>query len=621
MKTTFFAAETRSGSHKPCLGLALAFCLVAAAAAAADPNPPSIRSTRGAWPICRQWTVAETRHFAAWIEHIYEAKAGGAHEQRLARLERVLTDPEINLLLDPEFAGEGCNEQLDLGTIRMMHGVVDCAKLTVALGTYYAYRRGLPWMGSYVRACDGGDVRTAAYTMPVGDYSTLDYPSVHVFARDAITGTCTGNFRVEPNRRNSELSDTLPVAIDARYLIPGCLYYLDGHVLILAKVTPHGEPRFLDATTAASRDIYAFNGFNAVTGMVKTPAGHSGDKFEGCFRGFRVYRWPIAEVNGSGEVTRIRRRTDEEMKEFGASMEQYEKLDELVATGRIVENGMCVDSFHEFIRLRLRSVNRIDLAADLRAFAGEMAAVFAERETRVQQAWRDVAENGPIPFPEDCGSANVYTAGGRWGRQATALADVMCRARYVDFVNHVNRAIARFDACPEELVLDELNRHAIWTHADLADAVLRFRDRLFEETFIEYTNSSGQSVRLSLLDVEKRLYDLSFDPNHPPELRWGAALDSPEAQSAPSKSTPLSGGGELAMAEAYLREGYYRSLTHWEAEQSYLRDMFTEGFPSRTILEQELRRRWFDRPSPPLVPHNGKAAWLQEERRSSQPTP
>lgn len=580
---------------------------------AADPNPPSIHSGHGAWPICRQWTVAETHHFAEWLQHIYEVKTEGTHEQQLARLERVLTDPEINALLVPEFAGEGCNEQLDLGIIRAMHSVLDCAKLTVALSTYYAYRRGLPWIASHVRACDGGDLRTCDYTIPAGVVSSFEYRSAKEFFRDAITGTSTGNFRVELNRKNSELSDTLPVAIASRYLIPGCLYYLDGHVLILAKIDAYGEPRFLDATVAASRDIYAFNGFNAVTGVTAKRSDAPGRDYEGCYLGFRVYRWPVAEVDARGEVTRVRRRTDDEMKEFGVSTEQYDEFEELTTNGRIVENGILLDSFHQFVRLRLRSTDRIDLSADLKTFASEMAALLDERERRVQQAWRDVAENGPVPFPEDRVDANVFTAGGRWGQQASALADVGCRAKYFDLMDHIDNAISWFDLGIGDLALDDFNKHAIWSHADLADAVLRAKNRLFADTAFAYADSAGHSIRLSLLDVEKRLYDLSFDPNHPPELRWGASPGSPEAQSAPSEGTPLPGGGEIPMADAYRREAYYRALTQWEPDPSYLRKMFTQGFPVRAKLDEDLRLKWFDGSSPPLVPHNGKAAWLREQ--------
>lgn len=39
---------------------------------------------------------------------------------------------------------------------------------------------------------------------------------------------------------------------------------------------------------------------------------------------------------------------------------------------------------------------------------------------------------------------------------------------------------------------------------------------------ITYKSSAGTDVRLSLGQVEGRLFDLSFDPYHCPEMRWGA---------------------------------------------------------------------------------------------------
>lgn len=596
-----------------CLGLVL----LPVSVFAADPNPPSIHSERGAWPIRRQWTFAETRHFAQWIQHIYKAKTEGSQEQRLARIERILTDPEMNLLLVPEFAGEGCNGQLEPGTLRAMHGVLDCAKLTVSLSTYYAYRRALPWMFSYVRASDRGDVRTADYTYPVGEMNSLHYSSVDRFMRDALTGTCTGNFRVELNRDRSDQSDTVPVAIHRDYLIPGCMYYLDGHVLMLADVTPYGEPRFLDATTAPSRDVYAFNGLNSVSGITPRRSEMEGGEYAGCFRGFRMYRWPIAEVDEKGAVRRVRRRTDSEMQEFGLSTEQYDRMEELAATQRIVDGPIAIDSFHQFIRLRLRGGNLMDPGGDLQAFAAEMLAFLQERERRVQEGWRDVNTNGPIPFPEDSARGNVYTASGRWAQYATAFADTECRARYFALSEDLDNAVRWFELNAEEVHLDKLNKHAIWTPGDLAGALLHAKNRIFAETVFHYTNSAGQPVRLSLLDVERRLYDLSFDPNHPPELRWGAVPGSAEAQSAISRNTPLAKGGEMAMEEAYLRQSYYRSLSHWEPEQSHLREMFTSGFPLRDKLDTALQQKWFGVPSYPLVPHNGKVAWLRAAGASS----
>jgi len=588
--------------------------LVGTAALAADINPPSIHSDRGAWPICRQWTQAEIQHFADWIEHIYIVKNKGTYTQQTARIERVLTDPEMNLLLDPEFAGEGCNEQLDAETMRALHYVLDCAKLTVTLSSYYAYRRGLPWTISYVRACDGGDVRRADYTTPGSVVSTLDYASPGQFFRDAVTGTCTGNFRVEPNRKNSELSDTVPVAIHPEYLIPGCLFYLDGHVLVLAHVTPHGEVKFLDSTVAPSRDIYAYNAFNVVSGIAGKKTEAQERAYDGCFRGFRVYRWPVAEVDESGRVMRIRRRTDEEMKDFGVSTEQYDKIEELTETGKIREGGVSLDSFQQFVRFRLRTAKQIHLYDEIKAFAAEMAAMLQARDQKVQEAWREVNENGPIQFPADSISQNVFTVGGRWGQYASAMADVMLRGRYFEFMDHLNYAIAWFDVLPGEVDLGGFNKHAIWTHADMAAVVVHTKNQLFKDAVFSYTDSNGNSVPLTLLDMEARLYDMSFDPNHPPELRWGEPLDTLDVASLPGKDTPLPGGKSVPMLEAYNLEAYYRALSYWEPEPSALRGMTTTGFPVRDKFDASLTQKWIDGSSPPLVPHNGKAAWVAQQK-------
>jgi hypothetical protein len=104
-------------------------------------------------------------------------------------------------------------------------------------------------------------------------------------------------------------------------------------------------------------------------------------------------------------------------------------------------------------------------------------------------------------------------------------------------------------------------------------------------------------VPLTLVDIEERLYDMSFDPNHPPELRWGAPADSAERASAPDRYTPLPNGERIPMAEAYLWESYYRCLGQRETGMSALKGMFTEGFPVRKKLDQQLAK-WFlyDRP-------------------------
>jgi hypothetical protein len=584
---------------------------------AEDPNPPTIHSDRGAWPICRQWTLGETQHFADWIENIYLKKSEGTMKQRLAKIEGIFTDPEMNLLLDPAFLGEGGNPQLDLGTIRSLHQVIDCAKLAVSLTTYYAYRRGLPWMISYVRAHDGSDTRTADYTIPGGSTSSFDYRSAHDFFMDAVTGTCTGNYRVELNRRNTELSDTLPVAIDREHLLPGCLYYLDSHVLILATIDKYGEPRFLDATTAATREIHTQNGFNAVTGITPKRSSNAGSEYAGCFCGFRLQRYPIAEVGTDGEVKRVRRRTDKEMREFGFSTEQYDKMEELVSSGKIREGDLEVDSFHDFVRLRLRTARTIDLAQDIDDCARSLQQMLEMRERCVQEGWQDVQQNGPIPFPEDRRTENLFNAGGRWGAFSTAALDADIRARYLRLLGYTDYAMPWFDRSLEGIDLEALNKNAIWTRSDYASAAMRFKNYVFRQTTLSYINSVGEKVTLSLLDIEQRLFDLSFDPNHPPEIRWGAAPGSQEAKNAPESGTPLPDKTVIPMAEAYRREAYYRTLARRDTDPSYLRKMFTEGFSLPQKMDDAIAQKWFGgEASPPLVPHNGRLAWLKDQSQA-----
>lgn len=573
-----------------------------AIAQAAEFNPPTLHSDRGAWPIRRNWTFEETRHYAKWISHIYKLKTEGTTEQRRAKLVQVLTDPAFNLLMDPEFAGEGTNPQLSESIIRAMHNVIDCGKLTVALPAYYSYRRALPWMVSYVRS-SGGDVRYCAYTIPAGTLDTLTSPTPEHFFLNAIYGFCTGNFRVEPNGRNAELSDTVPVKISPEYLMPGCMAYTDGHALVLAKIDPYGELRFLDASTVSTRDLFTHNGMNCVVGISPKRTG-AANEFARCYYGLRVYRYPIAEHDETGRVTRVRRRTDEEMKAFGYSVEQYEKMEELVDNKRITEGDLWVDNFRDFVRLRMRSVDKVVPARFLAEYADTLLEMYKSREELVQAAWKEVQTNGPITFPEKRKDYNIFNADDRWGQWSSCSDDVDRRNAYRYLASWMDDVIRAFERMPQYVDLTGLERYPIILHSDLAQALTREKTRVFSQRRMEYTNSRGEKVPLTLLDIEKRLYDLSFDPNHPPELRWGAKPGTAEYGNASGFDTPLPDGGKVAMLEAYRLETFYRTVTVKETDESFLRQACTTGFSFPDRFDQQLAK-WYvwTRPSdvPPLV--------------------
>lgn len=571
----------------------LACFLFAFAIWAEDPNPPNIHSDQGAWPIRRQWNVPETHHYAAWVEHIYKAKTKGEVEQRIAKLDRILTDPKINLLLDPAFAGKGCNPQLSMETIRMLHGVVDCAKLTAILPAYYAYRRALPWMTSYVSPVQG-DSRTSPNNIPVGYVSSFTSASPHAFFREMITGFGSGNYRVEPNAKRSEWSDTVPVAINREFLIPGTINYTDGHCLLLAEVDKYGELHFINASTTASREIFTYNGMNTVSGLEPMNTD-SPNPLKGCFQGLRVFRYPIAESDSRGRVTKVRRRTDAEMREFGFSIEQYEKVTEMVNNHRIMEDGLALQSLHEFIRYRMKTVDQIAPMQFLEEYAQEMIEMYEIREQFVQDAWRDVQRNGLITYPEEHEKDNIFQATGRWETWSSPSSDVDRRNKYFYLADWMDNAIRWYESAPHLVDLTGFEKYTIKSKEDLAEAIVAEKNRIFREKSMEYTNSVGGKVRLTLADIEKRLYDLSFDPNHAPELRWGAPKGSEEYATAKLLPTPVTDGTLVPTDEAYLRQTYYRTVCQRETERSYLRRMFTEGFPVRPKFDQQLDKWLYGR--------------------------
>jgi len=572
------------------LGAAYAAASNAGASNAADPNPPTLHSSRGAWPIRRQWTPAEVLHYAQWVEHIYEMKTKGSIEQRIAKIQRIITDPEMNLLENPSFLGQGGNPQLPVSVLRTIHASLDCAKLTCFIPAYYAYRRALPWMISYV-APGEGDVRTSEYNVVSGTMSTLDAGSASDFFIQASIGYSSGNYRVNLTGRNAELSDTLPVAIDPRYLLPGCMNYTDGHSLVLAKVSDYGEIHFLNCSTTETRDIFTYNGMNTVAGI--TPRGYDEtDEWNGCYQGLRVLRYPIALVNSAGGVVGIRRRTNEEMKEFGFSTEQYEIIRELISNQFIVEGKLKPQSFHDLIRLRMKKVDHIKPLEFLEAYADELLEVYQIREQFVQDAWRDVLKNGPIVYPEELLDENIFQAKGRWETWSSPSSDVDRRNKYFYLADWLDYAIRCYEMMPEYVKFDGLEKYNIQSQAGLARALIDEKRRIFRAHSMTYRKSSGETIPLSLIDIEERLYDLSFDPNHPPELRWGAPAGTAERASAPERYTPVPTGERIPMQEAYLWQSYYRCLGLRETGMSALRGMFTEGFPVRKKLDQQLTK-WF----------------------------
>jgi len=570
--------------------------------AEAEPNPPTLTSRGGAWPIRRQWTPAETTHFAAWVEGIYQGKRDGSLIQRNANLMAILNDARMNRLLDPTFAGEGANPPPGKRVLEHAERILDCGKLTVVLPAYYACVRALPWMVSRVELGDG-DVRTAPSNTPTGSISTLNCRSEAEFFRRALEGFSSGNYRILPGSANAQLSDTVPVALRPEFLQPGCINYITGHVLVLARVTPWGDLGFLHSSTTRGGGVFAYNGMNTVYGF---PAyGDRDGPPKPRFEGLRVYRFPWAEVNEHMRVVSLRRRTDAEMVAFGYSLEQFDAARRFEDEGRLAEDGFEFSRFHDFLRYRMRSGERVPVLRLMETYADELIGVFRLREEFVQGAWRDYLENGPITYPENLTEQNIFQAHGRWETWSSPSSDVDRRNSYFELRDWALYVVRWFNEQPAYFDLSGLDAYEIRSRAAMAHALVGIKNLLFSRRSMTYSNSRGELVRLTLLDIEARLHDLSFDPNHPPELRWGAPEDSDERRRAVPTFTPTPDGAQVTMEEAYALETYYRSVSRRKTGPTGLRGM--EGTREFRLLFDDALAEWYPltTPSDAILSHFG----------------
>ena len=503
-----------------------------------------------AWRVRRDWDRAEVDRYARWVGHIHERKVAGSDAEQRATLPQVLGDARMNLLLTPGFAPDS-NDPRALPPLAewVMSKADACGTLPALLLVYYCAVRGLPALCARVRG-SGEDIRYGHDNHPVAALDPLAYPDLTAFVRAVCFGEpnyTTGNWRTAPDL---ERTDTVPVAVSRASTIPGLTlaYNPDGHALAVAGVEPDGRVHFLDSHPDGS--ITAGQSLAAVQSVL----GELGPDRRQWFAGWRMLRLAATVRDRAGRVTGIRWYTNQEMRAYGFSDEQYR--DGLaIRAGRpvtIAGRPERVASFPEYARLKLRTTAAVDPADAVREWADELAAELDERATLVQGGWQDVRAHGPIPLP-----SNIYRAHGRWEDWASPSSDCDRRAAYFLGVDRIEKLVT---------VAPAARRVA------LARWLLQLKRRAFAGRKIEYRSSTGRGVARTLADVERRLWLLSFDPNHPPELRWG---DAPDHGPAP---------------DSYRREQRLRYRLSRKDVATRLDDPTDPGRPPRELFDAVLGR-------------------------------
>jgi len=343
----------------------------------------------------------------------------------------------------------------------------DCADVPMQLRAYYAVKKNLAFRYASAIAGDGADLRYSKNNRPTA-FGNVSSSSTTQRLMSRIAGVVhSGFYRLAPEIADG---DTYPIDPTRASLRPGTVYYdPNGHVLVVYQVDEDGTVRTIDGHPDNSLTFGA---------MAEGQYAVGGRASGGGFRNFRPQRLVSGKVEALGNA---------ELTDFGDT--QYGHGDGYMAwiRGR-VGNGVGPTPD----RLMSDQLDQVCIALQDRVRAVAAGSGMA------------TGPLGPIP-------PNIYGAEGDWEAFSTPSRDARLRAAFRGVARLVRSSVAAEVAAGRSTTaLVQALGHAWQSHQ--ASPSCR----------VTYANGAGNPVTLTLEDVQARIYDLSFDPYHCPEMRWGA---------------------------------------------------------------------------------------------------
>jgi hypothetical protein len=430
----------------------------AVAACAPEASEDSVDDASSLAMGVRPWDEQAETEWSAWVQRIGEGRASG----RCTNVNACLNDSRINSL---KAAGD---PPLDM--------FADCADLPMEMRGYFAVKTGRPFQYvSAIASTSGGDPRYSKGNHPTAFRDAREFSSVQRML-SAISGDIhSGHFRMDGS---VETSDTYPVDVTKETVKPGTIFYdPNGHVLLVYQVEDSGVVHLMDGHPDNSLSFGVFSEKYAVGG----PSQGGG------FRRFRPY---------SFDGHTFSRTTNAHLTATAAGFSgtaQYGR-------GR---------SYYSWVRERLSNGAPMEPVTEFTELVDQICLDIGDRAEAVKHA-AGVA-NGPLgPVP-----ANIYGASGEWEELSTPSRDARLKASFRGLRRFIETTTAMVDSGAAGI-------HWTGSRAELLAAYAAKWGPSLSSCSVQYTNSKGHDVTVTLADVEARLFDLSFDPYHCTEMRWGA---------------------------------------------------------------------------------------------------
>jgi len=474
-------------------------------------QPRRPRSTKGVWPVTRDWNRAVENLYAAWIEELFDDPLEA--EPSWHALHDVTRQRARNFLHDHLGFGEDGERGLRLEP--------DCADLPYFLRAYFAWKLGLPFGYSECSRGSGGHPPACLVW-----HSSLESPAaaadelsvIQQFFGRVADVVHSGNGRAPAA---SDRGDFYPTPLTADALRPGTVYADPyGHTLVLVHRVPQtpaaaGVLLAVDAQpdgTVARKRYWRGNFLFALDPALGSP-------------GFKHFR-PIVREQGTPrplinrEIATAVDDGDYTLEQYKAGVEGfYDRVDAALSPDPLDPEQAfraTIDAIEEQVRARLRSV----------ANGEEYMAT----------------HQGIIPMPE---GAAIFETTGAWEDFATPSRDL----RMLIAIDVVRAFPAKVEAHPERFAMAG-GRSTTEVRAAL-EAMLRAESAARR---VVYTRSDGSQWTLTLADVLARAeaLEVAYNPNDCVEMRWGAPPGSAEASTC-SRRAP---------AEQLARMAGYRPWFH-----------------------------------------------------------
>lgn len=468
-----------------------------------DPATLPVPPYPAVWTPRISWEADTEAFFAAFVEQLFAFPEGD--DRTWSGLSTLLRDPEHNLLFDHLGLGEDSAVEQDLrgNEVPTLNLVPDCADLPYFLRAYFAWKLHLPFG---MRRCSRGRAGMPPSCEELPTTSTVEHSfgneveAFEWFATHLISSYVhSATARTAPA---DDRTDLYPVALERRSIRPGTVFADPyGHLIVVAQWIPErpGHWGSLIGADAQPDGTIGRRTFWRGTFLFTSDTRDVG-------AGFKAWR-PVVYDDDTLTYTSIPNEELDRRSGFlpfsreqyaGSTDDWYDRMEALVdprpvdPTDRMVA---LVDALEESVVRRVVSID-----------TGET--YFRDHPGTV------------VDMPE---GIDVFQTEGAWEDFSTPSRDMRLLVA-IDTVMGFPEAVER---------RPERSGIAAADVARVVAAVRARRDQELAARHFEYTRSDGSRQSLSLTDVVQRAtaFEVAWNPNDCPEVRWGAPSGSDEVAS------------------------------------------------------------------------------------------